>query len=229
MLKSLKKATTAFAITAAALVAQPAAAGLVTLTFDDLEHADPGITALGTTYENQGFQFTTTDPIGLFNEGTLRPNSLGESTLLAPRAGYTVTLEQTSGDPFDLLSFDISGGALGASEGVPVDITITKSDNTVFAYSFMMDRLDGLETVTPATLGYEFQDIIQAQFSTRNKFDNVVLGVAGDNGGGTPIAEPGTLALAGLGMLVIAAAMRRREEDVAAQTAATIEGPTHTL
>ncbi|MEO1201165.1 MAG: PEP-CTERM sorting domain-containing protein [Pseudomonadota bacterium] len=184
-------------LTAAALLAAPFAANAVVIDFDPLEEAGNGFVSLGGTYSEDGF--TISAPTLFYaRQGDVRyAGSAGAHARTVN--GVIEMILSAGGSAFSVASIDLS---ILNGNGVSPDVTFegtlagggTVSQTfSVDTFGFVTKTLSGFNNITSLTWRQGPNDF------NAHQFDNIVVRVA----------EPGTLALLGLGLFGLAAARRR--------------------
>jgi hypothetical protein len=172
-------------------------ADIVVLDFESLSTPGTGVTYIGRSYTEDGFNLEGW-PADLlcFNLDSVR--FAGSTALFAAVAGKTPTnadtmLTHADGLAFDLLSINLSEIILSAS-GTMATFIGTRSDNSTITDSLALDGVFGFETFSPQG----FTDLISLRLtydyslpSDKYQYDNITLDI---------IPEPVTLLLLAFGV-----------------------------
>ena len=191
------------------LAGNTAIGGFVTLDFESLRHDDALIANHSQTYIEDGFTLTATHPepgnVERFNSaGTLSTVFTGSTSLFHGASNGIVTLAESNGLAFTLLSIDLSElppGVLdphGPFSSGPFDITFvgTFGDASTVENTFTVAGF-----LTPTTFDFTgFENVVSVTWaqgaggssSPSHQFDNIVV---------DPVPEPSTLTLLGMGGL----------------------------
>lgn len=211
----LKYSTTSTLWLLAALVVLPgvsARGGSVVLDFSDVP---PGTLSVFNPYTSQGFQLTSTSGGFVFNSpdtGNGSPQTVGNNPYyagangLAAFAPATITLAQTNGEPFSLLSIDLARnfafdpaptvtftGTLAGGGTVMKTVTVTTASPPLVFQTFDLTGFTNLTSLS-WDQGADSQGIHQ--------FGNIHL-FAG------AVPEPSALTLLALGVPLALASARR--------------------
>jgi hypothetical protein len=181
---------TCLAAVAAVVIAVPASAAIV-IDFQSLEIEDAFSHNWGYVYDEDGFRLShpESEPFEFATFGTLEGRYPGSTALFNNTAGGVITLEQISGDPFDMVSIDISN----LNNNGPVTVNFTgnlAAGGQVFADFTTSGTENGLETFSFEGLGFEgLESLVWTQESPFHQFDNITI-----------VPAPGALALLGMGL-----------------------------
>ena len=192
-------------LAALGLAAKPAAAQ-TTISFDNYPVPTDSYTILGSSYNQDGFTFTSTDSNLVVASGSSGYGD-GETSLFDDQTNGTVTLTQSNGLPFSLNSLDIGSQANNALPGYLAANTLltgtlltggTVTDTVTYsgaAKTFKFFNLVGLTSLTltgqsTSSSGYG---------SSVPAFDNLVLNAPA----AVPAAAPEPSAVAGLGVTAL--------------------------
>lgn len=189
---------TCLAAVSAAAFAAVASANIV-MDFQSLEMVDNQTHNWGYHYEEDGFQVDhpESEPFEFSSFGTLEPRYPGSTALYNNTVNGVITLTQITGDPFDMVSIDISN----LNNNGPVTVHFTghlDGGGEVYAQYTTTGSQNQLETFSFAGLGFVgLASMDWVQEASFHQFDNITM-----------VPAPAGLALLGLGLFG-----RRRRRD----------------
>jgi hypothetical protein len=193
--------------------------GNTVLDFSDVA---PGTLSVPSPYQSQGFTLTSTSGGWVFNSpdtGNGSSQPVGNNPFFAGANGLaafapaTITLVQTSGDPFSLLSIDLARnfafdpaptvtftGTLAGGGTITETVTVTEAPG--FPQSFTQFDFTGFTNLTSVSWD---QPVFTAGL---NQFTDITL---------STVPEPASIITGGIGAMLVAVARfraRRRREPV---------------
>ena len=206
-MKSLAQSFTLVAL----LALTGAAQAQTTLDFEALPNPSNGFfTNQGVSITEDGFTLTALPP-NQYGFASLAPNTnlnyTGSVALFNNTIGGVTRLTQDNGNPFTLNSIDLANLFLQPVRpgGDSVDFTGDVQGGGIVTQSFTLATSDALQTFA---FNASFTNLLSVSFTQDgllNQFDNIVVN------GGTPVPEPGSVALlvgAGIGGMIL---KRRRK------------------
>ena len=208
----------------------PVRGGDIVLDFSDVPD---GTLVVASPYMSQGFILTSTSGGFVFNSpdtGNGSPQTIGNNPFYAGANGLaafvpaTITLSQTNGDPFSLLSIDLARnfafdlppsvtftGTLAGGGTVSETFTVTTSSPPLIFQTF---DFTGFTNVTSVSWDQDV-DVTQGV----HQFGNIHLHA------GAAVPEPPTLALLALGVPLAFANARRLRQEWGIVSALPTRGP----
>ena len=208
-MKSLARSLTLVAL----LALTGAAQAQTTLDFEALPNPSNGDNDQGVSITEDGFTLTdlAPDPFGFASiapdGANFSLNYTGSVALLNNDIGGVTRLTQDNGNPFTLNSIDLANLFLQFVRpgGDSVDFTGDVQGGGIVTQSFTLAASNALQTFA---FNASFTNLLSVSFTQDgllNQFDNIVVN------GGTPVPEPGSMALlvgAGIGGVML----RRRKK-----------------
>lgn len=195
------------------MLAGPALAAPVTLTFDELHTTDYS-SFIGNSYSHSGFSLTTNAPGFIVWGGG--PGYLGSAALMPwGTAGSVrgvpalISLQRSDGGLFDLQSIDLANPV----NHYPVVFSAYDAGGRLLA-GFTVEAAQIVDQFTTVDFGGLFDGVARVSWhqgtsdAQMHEFDNLVLEALPPQAGTVP--EPGTLALAGLSLGALGWLRRRR-------------------
>jgi hypothetical protein len=199
----------------------PVSAGNIVLNFSDIGAENPEPTSVSSPYQSQGYTLTSTNGWAFNspdrgNGTTQTPGSnlyYAGANALAAFAPATITLTQTNGNPFSLLSIDL---ARNFEFDAPPTVTFT---GTLEGGGTVTDTFTVTTLPPPSPPAFQtftftgFDDVTsvswdQPQFpEPLHQFTNITLATTPFI---DPVPEPSSLILAGVGALGLAFLARQR-------------------
>ena len=190
-----------------------AAQAQTTLDFNTLPNPSNGDNDQGVSITEDGFTLTdlAPDPFGfasIASDGAnISLNYTGSVALFNNTIGGVTRLTQDNGNPFTLNSIDLANLFLQFVRpgGDSVDFTGDVQGGGIVTQSFTLAASNALQTFA---FNASFTNLLSVSFTQDgllNQFDNIVVN------GGTPVPEPGSMALlvgAGIGGVML----RRRKK-----------------
>ncbi|MEW4487042.1 NF038120 family PEP-CTERM protein [Thalassoglobus sp. JC818] len=201
------------------ILTQSANAGMELIDFESQS------IAWTTGFTDNGFNFTSTSPAGLFGAATASPQFMspigpdnGSSRyLLSHNAGTVISMTQANGNPFSLLSFLGGEAHLGVTSNWASDIEVTgflAGGGTVvqsFALDGIHDGAGGQPDFQLFNLSGSFANLTEVQFGGLGgnaqlfySIDNISVGTT------AAVPEPSSMALLGIGSIGLFLRRRRK-------------------
>jgi hypothetical protein len=194
----------------------------VTMTFEALYQNNDSYIFLDSPYQEAGFTLTASnpDPYSFGSAGDLNVRFAGSTAITTFNYGY-MTLKNSSGGKFDLLSLDVAPVTLGAGDPFGVDRVVgALYQTTIFGARDDGSFVSQVITLPNTTAGnvltlvnmIGFTDLTEVVLLVAAapgiQIDNVVLSTV------TSVPEPGESSLFLLGMSVLAVACKLRKKTV---------------
>lgn len=202
----MKTSILSLTLVSAALALGVSPADAVPIDFQSLTHADDSIAFHGTSYSEDGFTLSAFkpggDPGGLYSLGTQHSNFTGSTALFNGWDEGVTELRLTGGGSFSLSSIDLA--EIIGNGAVNVAFTGHLTGGGTVQQLFTLDGVAfGAQTFTFSGFG----DVTKVRWSQDypyHQFDNIVASA----NNGTPVPEPASLGLLGLGLAGLAWARR---------------------
>ncbi len=194
-------------------------ANAITINFEDLYQNNDQATFLEGAYEEAGFILTASNPIpySFGTAGGLNPRFGGSTAISTYNYGY-MTLENSSGAIFSLLSLDVAPVSLGGNDPYGLDRVVgalyqttiygLRVDGSIVSQVITLPNATSANVLTPVSV-VGFTELTRVEIHSYTlpgiQIDNLVLSTVSS----VPEPESISLFLFGIGLLVFARRIRQ--------------------